>query len=263
MTSHNKVVVSFMFVHLFCDFSSPDLGLTVVFVCRVSRSETSGAIPSSHSSNVQVVSEYLKDELLCEGSELCFEEVRAAKYFRKLEEQQEDQTSDVLFAEEQFMRSAEENFMNMRKTLEKIKQELEVVGGVNSHTVQTAVVGSSAAMNMNSTQHSLGHPHLSSRRSSRRSLGLRLHTEPTFIHEALAVMPDQYQEERDVTAPDPDETLCPPVLPDRSVQLPAVAEPSPVLQVAEAEQVAPLLREGSFENVLLQEDPETNTTATQ
>lgn len=228
------------------------------FVCRVSRSETSGAIPSSHSSNVQVVSEYLKDELLCEGSELCFEEVRAAKYFRKLEEQQEDQTSDVLFAEEQFMRSAEENFMNMRQTLEKIKQELEVVGGVNSHTVQTAVVESSAAVNMNSTQHSSGRPHLSSRRSSRRSLGLRLHTEPTFIHEALAVMPGQYQEERDVTASYPDETPCSPVLPDRGVQLPAAAEPSPVLQAAAAELVAPLLREVSSEN-----GPETNTTTTQ
>lgn len=239
----------------------------MAFVCRVSRSETSGAIPSSHSSNVQVVSEYLKDELLCEGSELCFEEVRAAKYFRKLEEQQEeqqeDQTSDVMFAEEQFMRSAEENFMNMRQTLEKIKQELEVVGGVNSHAVQTAVVESSAAMNMNSTQHSSERPHLSSRRSSRRLLGLRLHTEPTFIHEALAVMPGQYQEERDVTAAYHDETLCSPVLPNRSVQLPAAAEPSPVLQVAAAEQVAPLLREGSPENGLLQGDPETNTTTTQ
>lgn len=71
---------------LFTLLTSPDLGapgavaLTVLFVCRVSRSETSG---TSRSSGVPFVSEYLKEELLCEGSELCFEEVRAAKYFRQ------------------------------------------------------------------------------------------------------------------------------------------------------------------------------------
>lgn len=249
-----------------CEFSSPELGLIVVSECRVSRSENSGAIPSSQSFNVQLVSEYLKDELLCEGSELCFEEVRAAKYFRKLEEQQEDQTSDVLFAEEQFMRSAEENFMSMRQTLEKIKQELEVVGGVNIPAGQTAVVETSAAMNINPTQHSSGPPQLSSRRSSRRSLGLRLHTEPTFIHEALAAAPDQNQEERKVTSSDPDERLCPPALTDRRVRSPASAatERSPVLQAAAAEQIAPSLREvSSAEKVLHQEDPESNTAAAQ
>lgn len=56
---------------------------------RVSRSETSGAVSSSLSSGVQTVPAYSKDELVCEGSELCFEEVRAAKYFRELLEQQE------------------------------------------------------------------------------------------------------------------------------------------------------------------------------
>lgn len=60
----------------------------MVVVCRVSRSETSGA---SQSSDLLFVSEYLKEELLCEGSELCFEEVRAAKYFRQIKVQQEDQ----------------------------------------------------------------------------------------------------------------------------------------------------------------------------
>lgn len=242
----------------------------MVFVCRVSRSETSGTIPSSQSSNVQFVSEYLKDELLCEGSELCFEEVRAAKYFRKLEEQQEDQTVDVLFAEEQFMRAAEENFMSMRDTLEKIKQELKVVGGVNSHTEQTAVVETSATMNINPTQHSSGPPRSSSRRSSRRSLGLRLLTAPTFIHEALGVVPDQYQEERKVTSSEPDERLCHPALTDRSVRSPtsaptsAATEPSPVLQAAVAEQMAPSPQEvSSTEKVLHQENPEINTAAAQ
>lgn len=242
----------------------------MVFVCRVSRSETSGTITSNQCPNVQFVSEYLKDELLCEGSELCFEEVRAAKYFRKLEEQQEDQTVDVLFAEEQLMRAAKENFMSLRDTLEKINQDLEVVGAVNSHMGQTAVVETSAAMNINPTQHSSRPPQSSSRRSSRRSLGLRLLTEPTFIHKALAVEPDHYQEERKVTSSDPDEGPCHPALIDRSIPFPtsaptsAATEPSPVLQAAAAEQIAPSPREvSSTEKVLPQEDPEINTAAAQ
>lgn len=232
------------------------------FFCRVSRSETSGTITSSQTSNVQFVSEYLKDELLCEGSELCFEEVRAAKYFRKLEEQQEDQTVDVLFAEEHLMWAAKENFTNIKDSLEKISHDLEVEGGVNSHMGQTAVVETSAALTINSS----GPPQLSSRRSSRRSLGLRLLTEPSFIHKALTVVPDQYQEEREVTSSDPDERLCHPALTDTSIRLPtsAATEPSPVLQAAAAEQVAPSLREvSSTEKVLLQEDPEINTAAAQ
>ncbi|CAF89934.1 unnamed protein product, partial [Tetraodon nigroviridis] len=44
---------------------------TIETIITVSRSETSG---TSRSSSVQFVSEYLKEELLCEGSELCFEE---------------------------------------------------------------------------------------------------------------------------------------------------------------------------------------------
>lgn len=61
---------------------------------RVSRSETSGAIRSGQSSSVQTVSEYMTDELVCEGSEFCFEEVRAEKYFRKLRETQEKMDSE-------------------------------------------------------------------------------------------------------------------------------------------------------------------------
>lgn len=60
---------------------------------RVSRSDTSGAIPSSQTSGVQIVSQYMKDELVCEGSELCFEEVRAERYFRRLREKQEEKAS--------------------------------------------------------------------------------------------------------------------------------------------------------------------------
>ena len=62
---------------------------------RVSRSETSGAIPSSRGSSVQTVSEYMTDVLVCEDSEFCFEEVRARKYFRSLQEKQEKEQREM------------------------------------------------------------------------------------------------------------------------------------------------------------------------
>lgn len=62
---------------------------------RVSRSETSGSVPSSQSSGVQTVSEYIKDELVCDGSELSFEEVRAKKYFWKLKEKKREEENKL------------------------------------------------------------------------------------------------------------------------------------------------------------------------
>lgn len=50
--------------------------------CRISRSETSEWIRSRQSSFSVTVSEYQTEALLCDGSELSFEEVRAAKYLR-------------------------------------------------------------------------------------------------------------------------------------------------------------------------------------
>lgn len=49
---------------------------------RISRSETSEWIRSRQSSFSVTVSEYQTEALLCDGSELSFEEVRAAKYLR-------------------------------------------------------------------------------------------------------------------------------------------------------------------------------------
>ena len=58
---------------------------------RLSRSENSGVTRSGQGSGAQTVSEYMTDELTCEGSELSFEEVRAEKYFRKIRETKEKQ----------------------------------------------------------------------------------------------------------------------------------------------------------------------------
>lgn len=46
-------------------------------------------IPSSQNTGVKFVSEYMTEALICEGSEFCFEEVRAEKYFKKLREKRE------------------------------------------------------------------------------------------------------------------------------------------------------------------------------
>lgn len=209
-----------------------------VFVCRVSRSETSG---SSQSSNVQFVSEYLKEELLCEGSELCFEEVRAAKYFHQVKVQQEDQASKVLFVKEECNIVENNKLLDLKQKMggTKLNREMEV----SNRRLQTAEADTCAALSLYSTQHASGQDHLSSQRSSRRSLGLRLGTEPAFISEAPAVIPGDHQAWRNAT-PDPDEQVM------SSVLLPT-------------QQVAPPPQEVSSpaENLLLHEDPEINTAA--
>lgn len=79
---------------------------------------------------------------------------------------------------------------------------------------------------VNITQQPCGRPRPSHRLSSRRSLGLRLHTEPTFIHEAAAAaatiaIPEQL--------PPPQQSSItnthPSVLADRSVHLPKPTVP--------------------------------------
>lgn len=62
---------------------------------RVSRSETSGMFPPGRASGVVTVSQYNKEALVLEGSELCFEEVQAQKYFQKLQGRKETSTPRV------------------------------------------------------------------------------------------------------------------------------------------------------------------------
>lgn len=173
--------------------------LTLVFVCRVSRSETSGA---SQGSNVHFVSEYLKEELLCEGSELCFEEVRAAKYFRQVQVQQQAQTSKGVFVKDG--RSREKNkFLDLTQKVGEMADSL---------TLQTAEVVTSAAFNVNSI-------------------------EPAVLHEAPAVAPVDHQEWGKITS-DPARRPVLPVLPDSSVPLPAQQmAPSPQEGSSTAENV--------------------------
>ncbi|XP_072218984.1 mitotic checkpoint serine/threonine-protein kinase BUB1-like [Leuresthes tenuis] len=161
-----------------CPSKPPAHRMTII----VSRSETSGAIPSSRGSSVQTVSEYMTNELVCEDSEFCFEEVRARKYFRSLQEKQEKEQRETT---ERKLREREEEVQRMKSLLEEINQKLEVCGDSASRTSSQPPPG--ARTSSDPLQTSCGRPRPSNHLSSRRSLGLRLHTEPAFVQEAAAV----------------------------------------------------------------------------
>ncbi|XP_051264964.1 mitotic checkpoint serine/threonine-protein kinase BUB1 isoform X2 [Dicentrarchus labrax] len=196
-------------------------------VVTVSRSETSGMLPSSQGPSVPTVSAYNTDELVCEESEFCFEEVRAAKYFRKLREEQEKEQREI---KEKMLREQEEDILRFKRMLESVNRDLQVCGGLSSQpsSQRLPVAETATSLNPNPTQQSFGRPRPSNRPSNRRSLGLRLHTEPTFIHEAAAAPePLQWQSETQSS----EGTPSPSVLADRSVHCPAPAPTSaPVAQ---------------------------------
>ncbi|XP_026164041.1 mitotic checkpoint serine/threonine-protein kinase BUB1 isoform X2 [Mastacembelus armatus] len=161
-----------------CVFKPP----TVRTVETVSRSETSGMIPSNQGSSVQTVSAYIKDQLVCEESELSFEEVRAEKYFRKMREKQEREQREIT---EKKLREREEEILKIKSKLAEVSQVMEGCGSVPDQTSSQRLSAeeSAASLSSNPTQRPFGHPKLHWP-SSRRSLGLRLHTDPTFIQEA-------------------------------------------------------------------------------
>ncbi|XP_029986037.1 mitotic checkpoint serine/threonine-protein kinase BUB1-like [Sphaeramia orbicularis] len=137
----------------------------------VSRSETSGTIPSSF--GVPTVAAYNKDELECEGSELCFEEVRAQRYFHKLQEKQEEERRRKT---EEKLRKEEEDVLKVKSMLEEVNRKLEARGAFPIHdTAQTSdrpsVTETAPGGNLNLTHQALGCPQSWTRPSSRRSLG--------------------------------------------------------------------------------------------
>nr|XP_024660994.1 mitotic checkpoint serine/threonine-protein kinase BUB1 [Maylandia zebra] len=89
------------------------------FIDIVSRSETSGTIPTSQGSGIQTVSEYTVEDLVCDESELCFEEARAQNYFRKLPEQEEKDETD-------FTLTPSEGEERNKWLLEKVFCDLEI-----------------------------------------------------------------------------------------------------------------------------------------
>ncbi|KAK5852546.1 hypothetical protein PBY51_006399 [Eleginops maclovinus] len=201
----------------------------------VSRSENLGVLPSSQGPGVRTVSEYMTEELLCEGSELCFEEVRARKYFEKLRAKQAQEERE----REEKLRKEEDSNLKMKYRLEEVNQEQEWIKTL----VRSLILPSSLQC---------AHPP----RLSRRSLSLRLHTEPTFFQEAssssssLPELPAHLQ--RGLSA---EASQHAPVLADRSVQLPQFA---PTTESTDSEQMNVSLHRPACTSAdfSMQEDPE-------
>ncbi|XP_068585244.1 mitotic checkpoint serine/threonine-protein kinase BUB1-like [Cebidichthys violaceus] len=154
-------------------------------IITVSRSETSGAIPSGQSSGVPSVSEYAKEDLACDGSELCFEEVRAERYFQKLKDKRAMDSREMM---EKMIREAEEGVLSIKSTLEKVNHDLEAGGGLTSEPSlqRLSLADTASTVNPDPTQQPFGRPPPSNRPTNGRSLGLRLLAESTFVPEASA-----------------------------------------------------------------------------
>ncbi|XP_062266940.1 mitotic checkpoint serine/threonine-protein kinase BUB1 isoform X2 [Platichthys flesus] len=152
-------------------------------VVTLSRSENSGV--TRQGSGAQTVSEYMTDELTCEGSELSFEEVRAEKYFRYIRETKEKERRENM---EKMLREEEEGIRRIKSMLDQVVQNLETCGGVSgqSPSQKPSVVEAAACPNPHPTQNPFGLPRPSNHLSSRRSLGLSLHAESMFNQEAPA-----------------------------------------------------------------------------
>ncbi|CAL8315335.1 unnamed protein product [Lota lota] len=108
----------------------------------ISRSDNVGVRASSSSGGTQTVSAYQKESLVCDGLELSFEEVRAARYFLKIRHEEERREfvspQGVLFsntnassrrnvnAERQIrlVQEKEEKIVKLKHTLEALNQEL-------------------------------------------------------------------------------------------------------------------------------------------
>ncbi|CAB1340382.1 unnamed protein product [Coregonus sp. 'balchen'] len=150
--------------------------------------------------NLQTVSMYRTEDLVCEGSELCFEEVRARRYFvrRKQVEKQRE------FGERQRLaREQEEEVMRMNQLLEELESNLGVSStGQGSSAIAPPVQASctpATGLNPEFLQQSFRHPPLSNNLGIKPTPGLRLNSgqvprkgtvrepEAHFQHDRLSV----------------------------------------------------------------------------
>lgn len=181
--------------------------------------------------------------------------------------------------EEKKLREQEEAILSIKSLLEKFNQDLEACGLVTNQPsssqwvragqygddtqsqfqlcgtkktfepsfLQLSVGEPATSLNSDPVQQSLGRPQPPNRLSSRRSLGLRLLTEPTFIQEAAAVVPAPTQQHNLTGAADTQVSHHASVLADRSVRLPNSAlaslsleqtpvAPNPMLQPLSVQQ---------------------------
>lgn len=126
------------------------------------------------------VSAYTKEALLCEGSELCFEEVRAAKYFQKQAMARREIMEEIFMA-------AEEDILSIGSPLEAVLDP-EACGGLTSEPAlqRLSLVETDTSVSPDPTQQPFGRPAPSNRPTNRCSLGWRLHGESSFVQEVSA-----------------------------------------------------------------------------
>ncbi|KAJ8008912.1 hypothetical protein DPEC_G00083350 [Dallia pectoralis] len=89
----------------------------------ISRSENAVVKKPSQgkATSIQTVSMYRTEDLLCEGSELCFEEVRATRYFVKRSQEEKQREFDEL---QRRAREQDEEVMRMKQLLENLETNL-------------------------------------------------------------------------------------------------------------------------------------------
>ncbi|XP_010881100.2 mitotic checkpoint serine/threonine-protein kinase BUB1 isoform X2 [Esox lucius] len=82
----------------------------------ISRSEVA-VVKKPSPDTLQTLSMYCKDDLLCEGSELCFEEVRAARFIAKRNQEEKRRKFEEL-------QRLQDEVMDMKQVLEKLESNL-------------------------------------------------------------------------------------------------------------------------------------------
>uniref|UniRef100_A0AAZ3RK97 Mitotic checkpoint serine/threonine-protein kinase BUB1 n=1 Tax=Oncorhynchus tshawytscha TaxID=74940 RepID=A0AAZ3RK97_ONCTS len=128
--------------------------------------------------SLQTVSMYRTEDLVCDGSELCFEEVRARRYFvrRKQEKKRRE------FEERQsLVREQEEEVMRMNRLLEELESNLCVSSTGQGSTASVLPVRQTLCtpvtdLNPEFLQHSLRQPLLSSNLGIKLTPGFRLNS---------------------------------------------------------------------------------------
>ncbi|XP_056150218.1 mitotic checkpoint serine/threonine-protein kinase BUB1 [Lampris incognitus] len=178
----------------------------------ISRSENSGVKPPMQ--GLQFLSMYKKEDLVCEGSELSFEEVRAARYFLKLKQEKEQREIE---ANEPMVQEQEKGIINLKQMLEGLNQNLEACGSSTSDPSTQQGYRAEPAGNLNPTvfQESAGRPLV-----SRPSEGWKVYSEQGFNQENNAA--SSFHRNHNLMTPFSDSQSSeisrhPPVLADRSI----------------------------------------------
>ncbi|KAM4595957.1 mitotic checkpoint serine/threonine-protein kinase BUB1-like, partial [Polymixia lowei] len=157
----------------------------------ISRSENSGVSASGNASGLQTMSFYRKDDLVCEGSELCFEEVRAARYFLKLKQEKERREFE---ARQKKVREEEEYILSMKRMLEDLDLKLAACGTSTSHPAgpQGPAAETAARLNSDPVQRPFGCPQPSDPLSSMPPADWRAYSQQGF-NQGTSIAPAPHQ----------------------------------------------------------------------